>query len=103
MRTPRYSGRVVAVLKINDELILIDTKRSPGGDIIIYRFGHSIQCIIGGGYCACKFEDGVLHNANLCAIKNYFKKHFPDKFEDIFRKEEENEHIYNSNNYFYSF
>ena len=89
MRTPHYSGRVVAVLKIDGELILIDTKRSPGDDIIIYRFGHSIQCIIVGGYCACKFEDGVLHDANSRTVKNYIKKHFPDRFEDIFRKEEE--------------
>ena len=89
MRTPHYSGRVVAVLKINDELILIDTKRSPGDDIIIYHFGYSIQCIIGGGYCACKFDDGVLHDADSRTVKNYIKKHFPDRFEDIFRKEEE--------------
>ena len=89
MKTPYYSGRVVAVLKINDELILLDTKRNPGGDIIIYRFGYSIQCIIGGGYCTCKFEDGLLHDANPHTGKDYIKKHFPDKFEDIFRKEEE--------------
>ena len=86
MRTPYYEGRVVAVLKIEDNYLLLDNKQEPYHLITIESCAGSIDFMKMGGMYMHKYVDDKLYEITLDEAKGYIKEHFPDKFKDIFGK-----------------
>lgn len=86
MRAPYCESRVVAVLKIENDYLLSDTKQELYHLMTIESCAGSIDFIGIGGMCGRRGADGKIYEITLDEAKDYIKKHFPDKYKDIFGK-----------------